>query len=80
MLQSCLTAQSQLQVGRRDHRYAQAVGEVLDVLAGCELRLSEAAPLIGISTANLTTFIRRDPKLLDRVNRHRREAGMKPVR
>ena len=80
VLRTCLTAKSQLHVGRRDHRYTRVVSEVLDALAACNLRLSAAAALIGITTANLSTFIRRDPKLLDRVNRLRREAGMKLIR
>jgi hypothetical protein len=80
VLRSCLTAKSQLQVGQRDHRYDQAVGEVLDVLAACRMRLSEAAALIGITTANLSSFLRREAKLLARVNSLRREAGMKPIR
>jgi hypothetical protein len=82
----CLTvrgrpmARAQLQVGRRDLRYDRVVSEVLDVIAGCDVRLSEAAALIGITTANLTTFLRKDPKLLDRVNRMRRQRGMKAIR
>ena len=80
VLRSCLTGKSQLQVGQRDRRYDQAMGEVLDVLAACRMRLSEAAALIGVTTANLSSFIRRDAKLLARVNNLRREVGMKPIR
>ncbi|HUU84304.1 MAG TPA: peptide chain release factor-like protein [Phycisphaerae bacterium] len=76
---SCLTRRSQLQVGQRDARYHLVVGEVLDVIAACDARLSEAAALIGITTANLTTFLRKDPKLLNSVNRMRRKRGMKSI-
>ncbi len=79
VLRTCLTAGARLQVGRRDHRYTRVVSEVLNVLAACDLRLSRAAALIGIRTANLSAFICRDAKLLDRVNRLRREAGMRPI-
>ena len=80
IVRTCLTGKSQLQIGRRDHRYPQVVGEVLDVLLACGMRLAETAGLIGITTANLSTFLRRDPKLLAQVNRLRREAGLKAVR
>ena len=79
-VRGCPTARAQLQVGRRDLRYNRVVSEVLDVIAGCDVRLSEAAALIGVTTANLTTFLRKDPKLLDRVNRMRRQRGMKAIR
>jgi hypothetical protein len=80
ILRTCLTGKGQLQVGRRDHRYPHVLAEVLDVLAACEMRLARAATLIGITTANLSTLLRRDPKLLTQTNRLRREAGMKPIR
>jgi hypothetical protein len=79
VLRSCLTGRSQLQVGRRDARYHRVVAEVLDVIAGCGASLSQAAGLIGITTANLTTFLRRDPKLLERVNRLRRQQKLRLV-
>ena len=79
LLRGCLTRGGQLQVGRRDGRYVHAVGEILDVLVACGMRLSTAAALIGVSTGNLSGFIRRDPKLLDRVNRLRCEAGLRAL-
>jgi len=79
-LAECLRPPGQLQVGLRDGRYPPVVQEVLDVLAACGGRLSEAATLIGVTTGNLSAFLTRDPKLLDAANRLRRTAGLKPLR
>lgn len=80
LLASCLSAEGRLCVGRRDHRYHAAVCEILDLLAACAVRVSDTARQLGVSTGNLTTFIRNDPKLLVCVNRMRSEAGVKPLR
>jgi len=52
----------------------------LDVLVACEMRVREAAERIGVSTAHLVKFIQTDPKLWERVNQMRAEAGVKPLR
>jgi hypothetical protein len=80
VVRGCLVGGSRLEVGRRDRRYDLVVSEVLDVIAACEVRLAEAAALFGITTANLATFLRKDLKLLDCVNRMRRQQGMKVIR
>ncbi len=54
--------------------------EVLDVLAACGLRVSDAAEAMGLSTAHLVKFIESEGELWDRVNRLRRDAGHKPLR
>lgn len=80
VVRACLAGGARLEVGRRDRRYNLVVREVLDLIAACEVRLAEAAALLGISTANLATFLRKDVKLLDCVNRMRRQRGMKVIR
>ena len=80
ILASCLSSDGRLCVGRRDHRYFAAIGEVLDVLKGCDMRVSEAAKRIGVSTANLVKWIENDPKVWERVNQMRLAAGEKPLR
>ena len=80
LLSSCIVAKGELLVGRRDARYHPAVCEVLDLLEACRARVSETAKYVGVSTANLTKFIRKDPKLWERVNQMRAEAGVKPLR
>ncbi|MHC4092102.1 MAG: peptide chain release factor family protein [Planctomycetota bacterium] len=79
-LAGCLTRSAQLVVGKRDVRYPPVVGEVLDVVVACDARVSLAAAKIGITTGALTTFLSRDAKLLDQVNRMRRRARLKPIR
>lgn len=79
-LASCITPEGRLAVGQRDARYFSAVREVLDVLAACEMRVSDAAERIGVSTAHLVKFIQNDPKVWERVNQMRAEAGVKPLR
>ncbi len=76
----CLTVRSRLQVGVRDHRYNRVVAEVLDLLDACGARVSTAAGKLGISTANLVSFFRRDLKLMARVNRMREAVGVRPLR
>ncbi len=77
---SCIDGEGRLLVGRRDERYFQVVNEVLDVLWACGARVSDAARLLGVSTANLAGFFGSDPKLWERVNQLRAEAGLKALR
>jgi hypothetical protein len=80
LLASCVTADGRLVIGRRDARYALVVAELLDVLAGCGMRVSDAARRVGVSTSHFVGFVGRDPKLWSCVNRMRTEAGVKPLR
>ncbi len=79
-LSECIDKSGRISVNRRNERYYPLVGEVLDVLAACQMRVSEAAELIDISTAHLVKFIGSDPKLWERVNQMRKAAGQKPLR
>lgn len=69
-----------LHVGVKDARFWPAVGVVLDVLHGCEARLSEAATLLGTTTANLGDFLRSHDKVWAQANHLRLEFGHKPLR
>lgn len=80
VLQSCISGEGKLSVGQRDHRYLPAVSEVLDVLAACGMQVSTAAARLGVGTANLVSFVQKDPELWDGVNRMRAAAGLKPLR
>jgi hypothetical protein len=80
LLQSCMSRDGRLSVGRRDHRYNAAISKILDLLAACDVQLSTAAAHLGVSTANLSAFLKNDPKLWDRVNQMRTAAGQKPLR
>jgi hypothetical protein len=80
VLRGCISRDAKLSVGQRDERYPHVIAEIMDVLAASELRLSEAAEKIGVSTANLVKLIEKDAKWWDRINELRRDAGMKPLR
>jgi len=69
-----------LDLGRKDPRFWPAVGVVLDVLAVVQARVSEAAPALGISTANLINFLAVDPKVWEQANHLRSRFGQKPLR
>ena len=77
LLASCITRGGQLSVGLNNPRYNAALSEVLDVLAACNVRVSDAAKLLGISTGNLGKFIRRNTKVFARVNELRAGAGLR---
>ena len=72
--------EGRLHLGQKDPRFWPAVGVVLDVLAAVEARLSEAAALLGTSTANLGDFLRGDDKVWEQANQLRSQFGHKPLR
>ncbi len=69
-----------LDLGRKDPRRWPAVGVVLDVLQAVQARVSEAAALLGISTANLVRFLGEDPKVWQQANVLRVRFGQQPLR
>src|SRR5436305_3270280 len=73
-------AAGRLHLGRKDPRYWPAVGVVLDVLQAVGGRLSEAADLLGTSTANLGDFLRTDDKVWEQANQMRARFGHKALR
>lgn len=80
ILASCLADGDKLHVGRRDSRYNHVVAEILDLIDACAGRASQAASMLGVTTAQLTGFLRDDPKLWARVNQMRAAVGTKPLR
>src|SRR5947208_1700664 len=74
------TAAGRLDVGRKDPRFWPAAGRVLDVLADAGARVSDAAKLLDISTANLIAFLQTDPKLWEQANLLRQRCGHKPLK
>jgi hypothetical protein len=70
-----------LHLGRKDPRFWPAVGVVLvDVLHACQARVSDAARVLGISTANLIDFLQSDPRIWEQVSHLRSRFGQKPLR
>jgi hypothetical protein len=80
LLRSCLTNQGRLQVGPRDARFLPAAGEVLDLIFACRGRVSDAARLVGTTTANLVDFLSGNGKVWGQTNEMRRAFGLKPLR
>jgi RF-1 domain len=69
-----------LHLSAKDPRFWPAAGVVLDVLAGVQARVAEAAQLLGISTGNLVDFLQTDPKLWQAANHLRARFGQKTLR
>lgn len=72
--------EGRLHLGTKDARFWPAVGIVLDVLAVMQARLSEAAAVLGTTTANLGDFLKTDEKVWEQVNQMRTQFGHKPLR
>lgn len=69
-----------LRVGRKQPEFWPTAGLVLDVLAAVQARVSEAAELLGISTANLIDFLQIEPKVWEQANQLRAQFQQKPLR
>jgi hypothetical protein len=69
-----------LSAGRKDAGFWPAVGVVLDVLQAVQARVGDAAAALGLSTGNLITFLRTDPKVWEQANLLRARFGQKALR
>jgi hypothetical protein len=63
----------------RHHRYIDAVGLLLDVIAEMRGDVQTAAAMLGISTSSLFRFLETDGQILAGVNRIRAAAGETPL-
>jgi hypothetical protein len=77
---ACIDVRGRLAVGRRDARYLPAAASVLDVLVALEGSISETAGRLGITTANLSSFLTADDALRAEANRIRAALKLKPLR
>jgi hypothetical protein len=73
-------AAGRLDLGRKDLRFWPAVGVVLDALEACQAQVSTAAEALGVSTANLISFLEIEPKVWEQANQMRTHFGQKPLR
>lgn len=73
------TAAGRIEISIRNAEYPIIVATVLDEVAARGGRMQEAAANLGLSTAQLSRFVIKDGKMLDAVNRLRREAGLKTL-
>jgi len=71
---------ARLKLGRKDPRFWPLAGLVLDVLQAAGARLSDAAMLLGISTANLVDFLQTEPKVWEQANLMRGRFGQKSLK
>ena len=76
---ACLQG-GRLKVGQRDARYLPAASAVLDLLSALAGSVSETAKHIGVTTANLSSFLTADDDLMTEANRIRSASGLKPLR
>jgi hypothetical protein len=72
-------ADGRFHLGHKDPRFWPVVGVVLDVLQAVEARVSQAAELLGTSTANLVELLHQDPKVWQQANLLRTRFGHKPL-
>ncbi len=75
-----VTSDGRIVMGRKDHRYPAFVGELLDLLAACELRVSDTAKLLKTTTGKFVSFLKDEPKLWQRVNEMRQECGLSALK
>ncbi len=79
-LTESLEREPDLGVGRRHPDYLRIVQHVLDVLLAAEASVGDAARALGVSTARLVRFLRRDANLWEHANRMRKELGLPVLR
>lgn len=65
-----------IEISTKNPAYPQVVAEVFDILEAWEWRLSDAAPLLGFSTAALGRFLEGDPIVFRAANERRAALGL----
>ena len=80
LLRSCISRDGRLVCGRRDVRYWPLVAELLDLFDAQRAAVRDTAAALGVSTAHLVNFWRRDPKLWQRANEMRAGFKRAPLR
>jgi hypothetical protein len=72
-------AEGRVHLGRKDPRFWPTIGLVLDVLAQSQGRVSEAAEVLGLSTANLIDLLQSHDKVWEQANQIRSRFGHKAL-
>jgi hypothetical protein len=72
--------EGRLDVGRKDPRFWPAAAVALDALDVLQARVRDAASALGVSSANLLSFLQADAKVWEQVNILRQKHGQKPLR
>ncbi|MGE3961953.1 MAG: peptide chain release factor-like protein [Dehalococcoidia bacterium] len=69
-----------IEVATKNPAYPEVVAEVFDVIEACGWRLSDAVPLLGLSTAALGRFLEGDPVVFRAANERRAALGLGALR
>jgi hypothetical protein len=77
---TAIGAAGRIHLTAKDPRFWPMAGVALDLLTAVESRVSDAAALLGVTTANLIDFLQTDPKVWQEANRIRTAFGQKPLR
>lgn len=80
LLATYIDRAGRISINRKNEDYARLLREVLDVFVACQMQVSEAAALMGVTTSQLVAFFQNDDRRWGRVNQMRMEAGLKPLR
>jgi hypothetical protein len=76
---AALTPAGRLDVGRKDARFWPAAGAALDAFDAHAGRVAETAAALGITTANLVSFLQIESKVWQRANELRARHGRGPL-
>jgi hypothetical protein len=79
-LAEAVRANGRIEMGRRDARYLEVVARLFDVLEAAGWRVSDAAPHLGVSTAQVSRFLANDDVILRAANERRQALGLSPLR
>lgn len=73
-------SRGRLRVNERNPAIHETIALVLDALADSRGRLADAAKPLGLTSSNMTRFLRDHPKAWREANRIREQAGLPPLR
>ncbi len=74
------TRDGRIVIGRRDPRYLILTATVLDAVASLSGRVADAARLFDLSTSQLVSMLKEEPKRLAAANAIRAGCGLDPLR
>jgi hypothetical protein len=74
------TSAGRVLIGRRDPRYLVLLAWVLDAIEAAAGRVSDVAKPFGLTTSQLVSLLKDEPKRLAAANAIRARAGLEPLR
>ena len=69
-----------LRVNESNAAFCHVLGLVLDVFAGCNGQVAQAAARLGLTSSSMTRFLAAHPRAWREALRVRRDAGLPPIR